>query len=114
MSNFRNQHQRTGDNVREFPYGHIYPRITPKSHNYTVHVRVQSLRKANAPRDDDAAEEWDETRDQIVGEYRGSTTLERYIDASNPNLPDFADPNVKDPLDKYYRFRVVNTRQFVR
>ncbi len=121
MSRFWAANQRTGDNVRESPYGHIYPRVTTKSNTFTVHVRVQALRKAKAPAtagggagQTDSDSEWDEARDQIVGEYRGSTTLERYIDASNPNLPDFADPKVTDPLDKYYRFRVVNTRQFVR
>lgn len=114
MAKFWNANLRTGDNVREIPYGHIYPRVTTKSNTFTVHVRVQALRKAKSPTNSQKDAEWDESRDQVVGEYRGSTTLERYIDASNPNLPDFAHPNVKEPLDKYYRFRVVNTRQFVR
>jgi uncharacterized protein (TIGR02600 family) len=38
----------TGDNTREIPYGHIYPRLTTKSNTFTVHMRVQALRKASA------------------------------------------------------------------
>jgi hypothetical protein len=48
-----------------------------------------------------------------VGEYRGSTTLERYLDP-NQTLPDYL--NGTSPplvsLEPYYRWRVVATRQF--
>ena len=93
----------------EIPYGHIYPRVTTKSNSFTIHMRVQALRKSqNSPVD-----EWKEGVDQIVGEYRGSTTIERYIDAADTSLPDFADPkNVNENLDRHYRFRIVNTKKF--
>jgi uncharacterized protein (TIGR02600 family) len=112
IDGFWNNNRRTGDNVREIPYGHIYPRVTTKSNTFTVHMRVQALQKVpNSP-----AAQWDESKDRIAGEYRGSTTLERYIDASAKNLPDFAGPRAVDTdnLDRHYRFRILNTKAFVR
>jgi hypothetical protein len=46
----------------------------------------------------------------------GATSLERFIDASTPLIPDYAAtpaniPNL-DPLDKFYRWRIVENRQF--
>ncbi len=111
LPTFWNQNRRTGDNVREIPYGHIYPRVTTKSNTYTVHMRVQSLRKA---RNSDPAK-WVEGRDQVLSEYRGSTSLERYIDAADPTLPDFASGSIladKDNLDRHYRFRIIATKAF--
>ncbi len=117
MSSWWNAELHTGDNVREFPYGHIYPRVTTKSNTFTVHMRVQTLRKANI-NDAKTAGFWDEARDKVLGEYRGFTTIERYVDSADPNLPDFA--NVTAPaagsappsLDQYYKFRTVTTKQF--
>jgi uncharacterized protein (TIGR02600 family) len=76
----------TGDNLREKPYTDMYPRLTTKSNTFTVHYRVQSLRQRpyNGLSADAAAATWyatwDEKRDQVLSEYRGSTTIERYLD----------------------------------
>lgn len=97
----------TGDNAREFPYSHIYERVTTKSNTYSVHMRVQVLRKR--PSTDPTS--WVEGQDQVAGEYRGSSTVERYIDPGDTSLKDFA----KDPklsMDDYYKFRVVSTKKF--
>ena len=97
----------TGDNAREFPYGHIYERVTTKSNTYTVHLRVQVLRKRTTT--DPAT--WVEGQDLVASEYRGSSTVERYIDPGDTGLKDFA----KDPqlsMDDYYKFRIVSTRKF--
>ena len=113
-------YQLTGDNTREAPYNQVYPRLTTKSNTFTVHLRVQVLKKQAGS----APAAWDEARDQVLSEYRGSTSLERYIDPNDPNLPDFAtgipasggaalastDPRLN--MDSYYRFRIVSTRQF--
>lgn len=102
-----NDYAFTGDNAREFPYSHIYERVTTKSNTYTVHMRVQVLRKR--PAGDPAI--WDERLDQVASEYRGSTTVERYIDPGDTSLKDFA----KDPklsMDDYYKFRIVSTKKF--
>jgi hypothetical protein len=110
-------HTKTGDNSREAPYGHIYPRVTTKSNVYTVHMRVQTLRKAQPATNLTAGQrtqyytEWHEGRDQVLSEYRGSTTIERYIDPADPNIPDFA-VNQDATMDEFYRFRVVNSKRF--
>jgi uncharacterized protein (TIGR02600 family) len=108
----------TGDNSRERPYANIYPRLTTKSNTYTVHMRVQTLKKIKST----DPTTWVEGSDVISGEYRGSTTMERYLDTSNTTsatgtvMPDYATQS--QPLaaglaiDNYYKFRVVETKQF--
>ena len=58
---------------------------------------------------------WDEQHDLTLGELRGSTTLERYVDPDDTTLPDFATlaaGSANSNLDAYYRFRVLGTRKF--
>jgi uncharacterized protein (TIGR02600 family) len=116
MAAFWDNYPLTGDNSRERPYAHIYPRLTTKSNTFTVHVRAQTLsrpvgRLTGAPLEFDTAK-----GDRVTGEYRGSTTLERYVDPNEPGLPDFADPALfNDPstdLDAYYRFRIIGSKKF--
>ncbi|MEI9896336.1 MAG: hypothetical protein WDN28_21345 [Chthoniobacter sp.] len=76
----------SGDNARENPYNDLYPRLTTKSNTYQIHLRVQTLQKL--PHSDAAT--WTEARDQVTAEYRGSFILERYVDANDTTLPDFA------------------------
>lgn len=112
--------QLTSDTSREAPYNHLYPLLTTKSNTYRVHFIVQSLEPNRVWRQTDADyQKWDELRDQVVGEYRGSALLERYVDPSDPNLPDFATLDLSDPddlkssvIDQYYRFRVLENKQF--
>ena len=97
----------TADNMRERPYAALYPLLTTKSNTYTVHFRAQVLKKI--PGTDVA--QWVENKDVVASEFRGSSLIERYIDPSDPNLPDFATtPNAT--LDNYYKFRVVSTKKF--
>jgi len=111
-------HYLTGDNCREKPYSDLYPRVTTKSNTYTVHVRVQTLRQAVAPNADGTMPPWTEGRDQVLGEYRGSVTIERYLDPNDPILPPHlfngaaAQSAFGDSLEPYYRFRVVNSKKF--
>ena len=99
----------TGENSRERPYANLYSRLTTKSNVFTIHVRAQVLRKS--PSDD--ATQWDEDKDKVVSEYRGSSIIERYIDAADPNLPDFANAASSNAtLDANYRFRIVSTKRF--
>jgi uncharacterized protein (TIGR02600 family) len=107
MSNFWNNYRLTGDNSRERPYATIYPRLTTKSNTFTVHFRVQTLRKTKTT---DPAK-WVENRDVVEGEYRGSQMIERYVDPNDGNLPDYALP-AATPLDAYYRFRILNSKKF--
>ncbi len=96
----------TGDNTRERPYTNLYAKLTTRSNVFTVHYRVQKLKKSSVG----SAAQWDEVKDQVLGEYRGSTMIERYIDASDPTLPDFT--TASGNLDNYYKFRVVSTKKF--
>ena len=94
----------TADNLRERPYTTIYPRVTTKSNTFTVHVRVQALKK---PTSGDP-QTFDQAKDAVTSEYRGSYIIERYLDPNAANF-DIADPN--SSLGPY-KFRVVNTKQF--
>ena len=70
-------------------------------------MRVQVLRKR--PTTDPGT--WVEGQDLVASEYRGSSTVERYIDPSDTSLKDFA----KDPklsMDDYYKFRIISTKKF--
>ncbi len=109
----------TGDNSREMPYAHLLPRLTTKSNTYKVHFRVQSLRKVTGT----AADEWDENKDKVVAEYRGSRTIERYIDPNDNRIPNYKekapgeetpgeDPTVVAGLETYYRWRALNNQAF--
>jgi uncharacterized protein (TIGR02600 family) len=102
----------TGTNMRDRPYATIYPQLTTKSNSFTIHYRVQVLKKSSLT---DAAT-WVEptsgiaSQDQIYSEYRGSSLIERYVDPSDTQLPDFASNQVA--FDNYYKFRVVSVRRF--
>ncbi|HEY0256297.1 MAG TPA: hypothetical protein VGC39_02550, partial [Candidatus Methylacidiphilales bacterium] len=105
------KHQLTGDNSLERPYANIYPLLTTKSNTFTIHFRVQTLKPANVPGAD--ASKWHEGSDVITGEYRGSQTVERYVDPNDTSLVDFTAPaNSSSTLAPYYKFRIVSTKQF--
>jgi len=105
----------TGDNTREMPYAQLLPRVTTKSNTFTVHMRVQMLKQVSSGRSTATDwQKWDETKDQVVSEYRGSATIERYVDPNDATIPDFAQPaNFSKNLAPYYRWRVLQKRQFV-
>ncbi len=106
----RSKHLITGDNTLERPYTNLYARLTTRSNTYTVHVRAQVLHQAGG-RDDADWEKWDESRDKMLSEHRGSSIVERYIDASDKNIPDFAVTPAR-VADDFYKFRVVATKKF--
>ncbi len=98
----------TGDNVRERPYANIYPRLTTKSNTYTVHYKVQTLKKLKMT----ASAQWIEGKDAVTSEYRGSSTFERYLDTGDTSIPDYATAPNPVPIDVFYRFRTIETKQF--
>ena len=99
----------TGDNTRERPYTNLYARLTTQSSTFTVHMRVQTLQKRAGGADEN--EVWREDVDAVTGEYRGSTTIERYVDLGDTSLPDFA-TQPEATLDNFYKFRIVQTKKF--
>ena len=108
-------HGMTGDQNRERPYAHIYPRLTTKSNTYTVHAWAQSIAK-NPSTPNDKWGTFDESVDRVLGEYRGSSTIERFLDPNDEAVLaanyDAVDANSKG-LDPYYRFRIVNHKRFI-
>jgi len=108
----------TGDNLREEPYDRLYPRLTTKSNTYTIHYRVQTLQKRSST-DPQQAATWEEGKDAVVAEYRGSSTIERYVDPNDPTLDSSWDSDTinvnmsgKADLSRLYKFRVINTKKF--
>ena len=101
-----------GDNTRERPYANLYSRVTTKSNTYTVYCTVQSLKNAQ-PQTDTAQGIWNEATGAVTGEYRGSTIIERYLDSNSKTFPDYLNnPNILTSLEPYYKWRVLETRQF--
>ena len=103
------------NNVRDKPYSDIYPRLTTKSNSYTVYYRVQALQ--NPPNADQT--QWTEGQGVVAGEYRGSTSLERYLDPNNNTIPDYTqssnNPAVSSSaksLDSYYQWRTTANTAF--
>jgi hypothetical protein len=111
LTSFWNDHQLTSDTLRETPYKHLYERLTTKSNTYTVHYRVQSLKQSTASA---KAGQWVVGTDTVLSEYRGSTTIERYLDPSDPGIPDYATAGASaEPLSDFYHFRTLSGRQFI-
>jgi uncharacterized protein (TIGR02600 family) len=100
----------TGDNSREAPYNQLYPRLTTKSNTYTVHFRVQTLKKARST----VPNRWFENKDEVLSGHRGSATLERYLDPQDPDLATLtnAPPSDSQSWDRYYRFRILERKVF--
>jgi len=97
-----------GSNTRDKPYDDIYSRVTTKSNTFTVYYRVQTLKNpGNHPTT------WSESNGAITGEFRGSTTIERYIDPNKP-VNDYASNPNPSSLDSpsTYAWRVVENDRF--
>lgn len=94
----------TADNLRERPYTTIYPRVTTKSNTYTVHLRVQKLKKRRGA----DPQTFDQTKDTVTSGYRGSFIIERFLD---PKASAFDITDSTSTLGPY-KFRVINTKQF--
>lgn len=107
----------TGDNSKERPYTTIYPRLTTKSNTFTVYVRVQALKKIK----DGNPTIWTEGKDLVTGEYRGSQTIERYLNFADSSIPDYADPTETPPIanptetkpiSNFYKIRITSSKEF--
>ena len=111
MTTYWNDKRLTGDESRERIYTTLLPRLTTKSNTFTVHVRAQALQKtASSP-----PGAWVEGVDLVRSEYRGSTIIERYLDPNEESIPDYAtnaSAALKDPLDRYYKWRQLQTVDF--
>jgi len=109
MATYWTSHSLTGDNCRELPYTTIYPKLTTRSNTFTVHYRVQSVKKVPGS----APGVWTEGTDITTSEGRGSVLIERYLDANDTSIPDYAaTPTLTPTLESHYQFRVVSINRF--
>ncbi len=111
MGAFWTNHDLTSDNVRERVYTTLYPKLTVRSNIYTVHYKVQALRK----RPGSPAATWTEGVDQVVGESRGYTTIERFLDPNNTSIPDYASsaaPYNETSASEFYHWRTIRNVPF--
>ncbi len=116
LNTFWAAHKLTGDNSLERPYAHIYPRVTTKSNTYTVHVRAQRLQVSQ---DGLADGQFGPGKGAVTGEFRGSFTIERFLDPNSDGLvrdsgsgslvP--AGENDADAFLGPYKFRILNSKQ---
>ena len=114
--NFWNNKRLTGDNLRERPYVDLYPKLTTQSNIFTIHMRVESIQKSPAS----PVTTFVEGRDQITGEWRGSYTVERFIDPDDARFvgtdPAGTNPNIIDPdfeaVTPAYQWRTILSKRF--
>jgi hypothetical protein len=59
---------------------------------------------------------WEEGKDAVNAEYRGSAMLERYLDPNEKELGavGVGSSSFLNSWDAFFRFRVVQTKQFAR
>jgi uncharacterized protein (TIGR02600 family) len=98
----------TGDNLRELPYAQLYSRLTTRSNSYMVHMRVQVLQKR--PNDPNQSV-WNEGTDVILGDWRGSYEIERYLSPA-ATAPAPATATSSGGAAGPYLFRIVSERRF--
>jgi len=98
----------TGDNLRELPYAQLYGRLTTRSNSYTVHLRVQVLKKLTHDPDQNV---WKEGTDVVLGDWRGSYEIERYLDPTVP-APTAGTSLAGTVLKPSYKFRIVSAQAF--
>ncbi len=97
----------TGDNLRESPYAQLYPRLCTQSNVYRVHYRVQTLKKARST----LPASFDESRDSVVGERRGSCVIERQFAPADATLDPVTD-NTAPSLHTQQRVVIVSHERF--
>jgi uncharacterized protein (TIGR02600 family) len=115
LDTFWATHRLTGDNVKERPYARLYPRLTTRSNSYRVHVIAQALQKVKGSE----VSKFDSLIDQVTAEYKGSFLVERSIDPTDPEIPEYVADVVNfrpidRPLDRFYSYRISQVKQFAR
>lgn len=116
MANYWKHNDLTGDNTRERPYANLYQKFTTRSNVFQVYFTAQTLRKARSLRPGQV----DSRRDTVTSEFRGSALIERYLDFSQAGATalaanDYGDGNglnSKVPLEHFYHYRILETKQF--
>jgi uncharacterized protein (TIGR02600 family) len=121
ITRFWREHSPTAENLKERPYANLYAKLTTRSNTFQVYIRAQTLRKSRSSN----VETFVPGVDGVVGEYRGSAVVERYLDLDAlAQLPaaqrDYAqgssatimNENLRKPLDAFHRFRILSQKSF--
>lgn len=111
QNSYWNGKELTSDTAREEPYNHLYSRLTTRSNTFKVHWKVQALNNRASAN----PAQWEEGRGRVEAELRGSTLIERYLDANATDIPDYStDPTamLNQPLSSFYRWRVISNTRF--
>ena len=110
MSNWWTNFTYTGENTKERPYARIYPKLTTKSNTYTVHYRVEVLKK----RPSGTQTTWIDGSDKVLSTYRGSTTIERFVNPADSSIINYTTATLPLSLTNAlpYKFRTIGQRQF--
>ena len=80
-----------------------------------MHVIAQALQKVKGT----DVTKFDSKIDLVTAEYKGSFLIERSIDPTDPEIPDYAGDVVafrpiNRPLDRFYSYRISQVKQFAR
>lgn len=103
VNNFWGAHRLTGDNSRERPYAHLYPRLTTRSNVFRVHYVVETVKKARST----PANVFVAAKDLVTGRAEGSRIIRRSLDVTNMEpLPDYLAEGTAMPLDMLYQWSV--------
>jgi hypothetical protein len=105
MESFWAEHRLTGDNSKERPYAHIYPKLTTRSNVFRIHFVAQAIKKARSV----AADRFDAGRDKVTAAVRGSAVASRELNLNHPRIPNYQQApaeGVHPPLDRFYRWHL--------
>ncbi len=105
LNTFWSTHRLTGDNSREMPYAHLYPRFTTRSNTYRVHFVVEPMIKARGTKPNIV----NRLKDRATARMQGSCVVTRQIDFKRTDLPDYLTDNEARPLDHFYEWQIVST-----
>lgn len=108
VQSFWATHRLTGDNTKERPYAHLYPRLTTRSNVFRVHFIVETLKKVRGTQPD----AFDPAQDQVTARHQGSRLIRRTLDTTRTDLPRYLPPEsgpvatTPKPLDLFYDWQV--------
>ncbi|NCF94282.1 MAG: Verru_Chthon cassette protein A [Verrucomicrobiaceae bacterium] len=104
MEAFWDRHRLTGDNTKERPYAHLHPRLTTRSNSFRIHFMAQSIKKARTT----PPNRFISGKDQVLGETTGNRRVERVIDHTHPNLPNYLQDSDAPSLSRFVRYQLSN------
>lgn len=117
---FWSNHLPSSDNMKERPYANLYPKLTTRSNTFRVHVRAQTLKKSRSSN----PQGFQHGVDSVVGEYRGSILIERYLDEkvlkdssfagdyTSGALASLLNLSTRPPLDAFHSYRILSKQRF--